>query len=59
MDKICTYSNLTCPFATLSSATIKCNYQNYCDYQLPRDSRNLNYTTNFDIQKHFTGENNV
>lgn len=34
---------LECIYASLSEDGTICNYVYYCDYQLPRDSRNQSY----------------
>jgi len=40
--KTCTFGNLQCPYANMTKTGFMCNYQGYCDYQLPRDSRGEN-----------------
>jgi hypothetical protein len=37
--KICQISLLLCSYASLDEISYECNYDGYCDYQLPRDSR--------------------
>jgi len=37
-DKVCTASNF-CNYRTICTAYFGCTYTNYCDYQLPRDTR--------------------
>ena len=39
--KTCIRGNLECNYASLNGSQIQCNYQEYCDYQLPRDSRQI------------------
>jgi len=37
------YPPLNCLYASLSEQGTICNYHQYCDYQVPRDSRNQPY----------------
>ena len=46
MTKNCT-SNHPCYYRTLGGAFYGCNYDGYCDFQLPRDSRMQSYMPNF------------
>lgn len=42
MNKACN-GLCNCPYKTISSSSIRfmCSFYGYCDYQAPRDSRNI------------------
>jgi hypothetical protein len=39
MGKVCTTAD-RCPYQKQNDSVLNCSYDGYCDYQLPRDSRN-------------------
>ncbi len=41
MDKNCGGDWINCGHSAQSGTGINCKYMGYCDFQLPRDSRNL------------------
>ena len=58
MNKVCSLGNLQCPYCVLSSSyRNECTYVFYCDFQLPRDSRNITWVYN-PLQEGYTPKPN-
>jgi len=59
MDKNCSGDWKCCAHSAQGTVGVNCNYCGYCDFQLPRDSRGIDFNVDHKETFDFVGEDEV